>query len=209
MHVLVTHQIGDRDRTVEHVAGEPVGVVGLPHPVSGPLHDTSTTQPLDHDFACQERLLDEVAERLAELLLALDDDRRVGNRDAEWMAEQGSDGEPVRQPADHRRFRHGLHVAGERAVAAPRRNDEEHDGDGGEHRRRPPFHRRQLFELELLGAQRRQGPGNGHAVVVPGGTVLIGASEVADLRPERVPVDQLIAAHPDANAVLFVVDAVW
>jgi hypothetical protein len=209
VHVFVTNQIGDRDCTVEHMSSEPVGVGGLPYPVSGSLHHTSTTKPLDHDLARQERLLDEFAERLTELLLALDDDRGVGNRDAEWMAEQGSDGEPVRQPADHRRFRRGLHVSGQRVVTAPRRDDEEHHGDAREHRRRPSLHDRQLFALELLRAHRRQGPGSGHAVVVPTGTVVIGVSEVADLRPEGVPVDELIAAHPDARAVFFVVDPVW
>ena len=86
--------------------GHPVADVGGPH-------------PLGDGVGGEEAGLDELAERLAELLLALGDDRGVGDRQPERVAEQRHHGEPVGQPADHRGLGGGLHVA--RARCRPRR----------------------------------------------------------------------------------------
>ena len=72
---------------------------------------------------------DELAERAADLVLAVRDDRRVRDRDAERMAEQGGDGEPVGERADHRRLGEGADVADPAVLLLLPAGDEEDDGD--------------------------------------------------------------------------------
>ena len=77
-----------------------------------PLHP-----PRDHRRD-QEILLEEAGERLADPVLVARDDRGVRDRQAERMAEQGGDREPVGEAADHRRLGEGLDVAEPRDSAA-------------------------------------------------------------------------------------------
>ena len=108
-------------RAVEQVAGEAVGVGGLGEPARHPVADVGGPHPLGDRVGGEEAGLDELAERLAELLLALGDDRGVGDRQAERVAEEGDHGEPVGQAADHRRLGGGLHVAEPRVALGARR----------------------------------------------------------------------------------------
>ena len=64
--------------------------------------------------------LEEVGERLADPVLVARDDRGVRDRQAERMAEQRGDREPVGKAADHRRFGEGLHIAQPRIVRLER-----------------------------------------------------------------------------------------
>ena len=82
--------------------------------------------------------MDELAERLAELRLALRDDRGVGDGQAERVAEQRDHGEPVGQAAHHRGLGGGLHVAeGRPGLRAGDHGGDEHHGDRGQQRGRP------------------------------------------------------------------------
>jgi hypothetical protein len=81
-------------------------------------------------------VLDELAERLAELFLALRHDRRVRDGNPERVPEQGDDGEPVGEPADHRRLEHRPDVLDPRLVVGQGEADDvqhrgEHEQAGG------------------------------------------------------------------------------
>ena len=79
-------------------AADRAGEVDVAHP------------PRDHRRD-QEIVLEEGGQRVADAVLVARDDRGVRDRQAERMAEQGGDREPVGQAADHRRLGEGLHVA--------------------------------------------------------------------------------------------------
>ena len=84
-------------RRLEEAAGR-AGEVDVAHP------------PRDHRRD-QEILLEEGGQRLADAVLVARDDRGVRDRQAERVAEQGGDREPVGQAADHRRLGEGLDPA--------------------------------------------------------------------------------------------------
>ena len=158
VHRFVLEEVDDLDRAGEDVAGQPVGVDGLGQPVGHPIADVGGAHPLGDRVAGEEARLDELAERLAELLLALGDDRGVGDRHAERVPEQRDDGEPVGQPADQRRLGGGLHVA-ERGVAvgAGDHGGHEHGGDRREEHRGPSPGGDQLGPLGLQLRGRGEG----------------------------------------------------
>ena len=76
----------------------------------------------------QEILLEEVGERLADAVLVARDDRGVRDRQAERVAEQGGDREPVGEAADHRRFGEGLDVGEPGIARLERARGDEHRG---------------------------------------------------------------------------------
>ena len=117
--------------------------------------DAGGAHPLGDRVGREEAALHEVAQRLAELVLALGDDRRVRDRQAERVAEQGHHREPVGQPADHRRLGGRLQVA-HPSVPAGHSRDGEHGGDDEEEGCRPPAHEHQPAGALVLGAQARQ-----------------------------------------------------
>jgi hypothetical protein len=55
--------------------------------------------------------LEEIRKRLADTILVAGDDRRMRDRQAERVAEQSRDREPVGEAADHRGFRECLHIS--------------------------------------------------------------------------------------------------
>ena len=79
-------------------AADRAGEVDVAHP------------PRDHR-GDQEIVLEEVGERVADPVLVARDDRGVRDRQAERVAEQGGDREPVGEAADHRRLGEGLDEA--------------------------------------------------------------------------------------------------
>jgi hypothetical protein len=122
------------------VAGEALGVVGLGQPRRHPGHDPGAADPLGDDVGGQEAGLDEVAERLAELVLALGDHRRVGDGDAERVAEQRRHREPVGEAADHGGLEGRLDVADPGGVAGRQLEDDVQGGHGHEQPGGPPAH---------------------------------------------------------------------
>ena len=99
-------------RGLEEAAGR-AGDVELLHP------------PRDHRRD-EEILLEEIGERFADPVLVARDDRGVRDRQAERVAEQGGDREPVGKAADHRRFGEGLDVGEPRIVRLERAGGDEH-----------------------------------------------------------------------------------
>ena len=92
-------------------------------------------------------MLDEVAERAPDPVLAVGDDGGVGDRDVERMAEQRRDREPVGEATDHRRLRRGPDVAEPGMLRLQDEGHQEHGAHDDEQARRPALH---AVELELL-----------------------------------------------------------
>src|SRR6185436_6469411 len=80
-------------------------------------------------------------------ILAARDDRRVRDRDAEWVAEQRGDGEPVSETTDHGGFSGGANEGEPRELSLERQRKNEQDRRTHEQARGPPLH---AVELDLL-----------------------------------------------------------
>ena len=133
LHVAVVEHLDRAAHPVGQRAGRPAGVVRHGQPAAEPLADVDAGQSLGDHLAGQEVALDELAEAAPDLVLAPGDDRRVRDGQAERVAEQRGDGEPVGQRADHRRLGAGPDVADPRrpvVLVASRRR--------GRRRRRTP-----------------------------------------------------------------------
>ena len=136
--VVVLDRLGEAHHQLGCVAGEALGVhrrargVALEHPGRGAVGDAEAAHPLADRGGVQEVLLDELPQRLAELVLAGDDHGRVRDGQAERVAEDGDDGEPVGQAADHRRLEPGPQVAGGPLALGGDRHDQEGERDQGQ-----------------------------------------------------------------------------
>src|SRR3546814_3304856 len=135
--------------------------------------DPRQLHPLGHGSGGQEARLDELAEGLSELLLALGDDRRVGDGQPERVAEQRHHREPVGQATHHRRLRRGLHVPEPRvALRAGDDGGHEHSRDRPEEHRGAPPGGHELAVLALLRwgrwePGRQRGGGGDHPTGLP------------------------------------------
>ncbi len=97
--------------------------------------------PPRHDRGGEEIIPEEGGEGVADPVLVARHDRGVGDRDAERMAEQGGDREPVGDAADQAGFREGADEAPGRMLRLePGRRDEQ-GGHARQHRRRQRPHR--------------------------------------------------------------------
>ena len=150
VHLVVPQQIRRRDRGIGRVPGEPGRVGRLGQPGRHPGHDRGAPHPLDQGVGRQEAGLDEGAEGVAELVLALHDDRRVGDGDAERVPEQGGDREPVGEAAHHAGLDRGLEVADPRGVAAPQLEAHERGGHDHQEAGGPPAAAAQQGAPQLL-----------------------------------------------------------
>ena len=110
----------DGDEGVGGVAGDGRGAAGPAEPLGDAGAGPGGQHPLGDDRARQEVGLQELAQAGADLVLAVGDDGGVRDRDAERVAEQRRDREPVGEPADHRRLGRGPHVADPRRRRPPR-----------------------------------------------------------------------------------------
>lgn len=72
---------------------------------------------------------DEMAERLGDAGLIIREDAGVGKGDAEWVAKEGGDGEPVGEAADDGCFGKGFEVREPRGVGKPSRGNAEGEGE--------------------------------------------------------------------------------
>ena len=131
-------------------------------------------QLLGDDVGGEEVALDEGAEAPADVVLAVRDDRGVGDRDAERVPEQRGHREPVGQRTDHGRLGRGPHVGEPRDVVLERAGDEEDDGRADQQAGGDPLHVGQVAlapQLVLVGQRRRRSsrpsiyPGTVRAVV--------------------------------------------
>ena len=86
------------------IVSQPFGIGRLGEPPRERAHHIDARQSFVHHRGSKEIVGDETAERLADPLLVVRDDRRMRNRQAERMAEQSDDREPVGAGADHAGF---------------------------------------------------------------------------------------------------------
>ncbi|MFK4543212.1 hypothetical protein RKD29_002808 [Streptomyces tendae] len=136
----------------------PVGVLRYGEPGAEAAADADGAQPLAHDGLGEEVLPDELAQRDAELVLLLRDDRGVRDGDAQRVAEEGGDREPVGERADHAGLGGGRHIARPGARAPVRgplgqdvdHGDEEQQTGGGE------LHPAHAAALGLVGRAERR-----------------------------------------------------
>jgi hypothetical protein len=120
------------------VAGEAGGIGRIGQPAGEPPGDLGRTDAFGDDVGVEEVLLHELAERGGELVLALDKERGVRNRQAKRTAEQRRHREPVRDAADHGRLGAGLDVAEGGPVRADHGHGDEDDGHYREESGRAP-----------------------------------------------------------------------
>ena len=135
------------------------GVLGIGEPGRRPSATAAAVRTRSATVARAEEVLpDERRQRLAELLLALDDDRGVRDRQAERVPEQRGDREPVGQRSDHRRLERRAGVSG--PVPRRLRNEQQQPrgGDGGEGAGGPaPHHGQPSAAVTFLFEGRRHG----------------------------------------------------
>src|SRR5690606_30682214 len=91
-------------RDPAELVGSGAGVRLFDQPLAQPLYRLQSFDPFQELVGREEIVLDELAETAGQSRLRARDDRRVGDRYAEGMTEEGSHGEPVRQSPDYRGF---------------------------------------------------------------------------------------------------------
>jgi len=138
LHILVAEGACDRDHHVRRVSREAPRIVRVGQPRGHPWGEPRRPDAIGQDVGVEEVLLDKLPQRRRELILALDDDRRVRDRQSQRVTEEGRDREPVRDAADHCGLSAGLHVTEERPVHTDGSHRDEQDGDRSQERRCPP-----------------------------------------------------------------------
>ena len=123
--VLLDHP-GQVRRGIGDVAGQESGVALVCQPVGDPGGDPGVAHAVGDQGRGEQVLLDELAEGPAELVLPLGDDRGVGDRQPQWVAEQGRDREPVGQSADQRGLGRGPHEPEDPTVLTEEDRGQEH-----------------------------------------------------------------------------------
>ena len=124
-HVVVAEGVehGGRDR--RSLGAHALGVGRLSQPLARALRDRGARELGAHDARLEEVRLDELAERAADLVLAVRDDRGVRDRQAEWTTEQRGHGEPVGEGTHHAAFGGGAHIAEPRLPFLEREREDE------------------------------------------------------------------------------------
>ncbi len=141
-----------------HLGGDPVGVLGDGEPGAESAADADGAQPSADDVLGEEVLPDEVAEGGAELVLLGGDDRGVRDGQAQGMPEEGGDGEPVGERADHAGLGRRGHVPrpGSGALVGGPLGEDVHDGDEQQQAGGGELHPAHAAPLLLVrGAERR------------------------------------------------------
>ena len=118
--IFIAKILGHRDHQISGTTGEAgsVGLVGQPGGQAGNQADGAN--PFGENVGVEEVLLHELAKSGGELVLPLDDQRGMRDRQAQRTAEQGRHREPVCNATDHGGLGAGLHVTGEGPVGADR-----------------------------------------------------------------------------------------
>jgi hypothetical protein len=134
-HVLVAEHVDGGLHGVAGVVTDLAGVGGVGQVLAQAGGHAHRADLLGDHRAAEEVALHEGAQAPADVVLAFGDDRRVGDGDAQRVAEQGGDREPVGQGPHHGRFGEGLHVAGHRGVELPGHHEHhrrQHQQPGGQ-----------------------------------------------------------------------------
>ncbi len=158
--LLVRERLQRLGQPAGHLRRDSLAVLRLAQPAHDPLDDVHAAELLAHRLARQEILLHEIPDDPSDPVLLPPDDRGVGDRNAERMAEERGHGEPVGQPADHRGLGGRAHVAQPGiAVFEQARPDEQRRGQG-DHAGGRPLHAVELgLPLGVLRPGREGGRG--------------------------------------------------
>ena len=127
-HVLVGDAVQGVHRDRGDLVDEPLGVPGHEGPLGGPTGRLGVEDALADDVLVHEVLADELLEAAPDHLLLARDERGVRDRQAERVAEDRGDGEPVGAGTDHRGLGAGVDEAEHAVVMAAG----QHVDDGGE-----------------------------------------------------------------------------
>ncbi len=125
LHVLVAQRLRRPDRQVCDMPGETGGVILPCQPVTEARNHLVGSDPLGENISGEEIFLHELAQRGGELVLALDNQGRVRDGQAERAAEERRHREPVCDASDHGGLGASLDVAEESPVHARCRHREE------------------------------------------------------------------------------------
>ena len=140
VHVFLADEVGEADDDLGRASRRPCARSpgSMSQSAARPIaFDARTRSPIASGR--QEVLLYELAEGLAELVLAFLDHRRVRDRDAERVTEQRRHREPVGQASDERRLQPGAEVSGPARVIGEEHRREEGGRHDQEEPRRPPL----------------------------------------------------------------------
>jgi hypothetical protein len=111
------------------VLAQPAGKLG---------HEPGVADPFGQDIGIEEVFLHELAQRCGELVLALDQQGSVRNRQAKRSAEQSRHREPVCDASDHGSLGAGLHVTKENPMGARHSYSDEDKRHSGKKCGSPP-----------------------------------------------------------------------
>ncbi|MNE25518.1 hypothetical protein D3C80_1188500 [compost metagenome] len=166
-HPLVAQGMDAVAGDADQLATERLGIARLAQPAGQPRRRVERLELGQHLRGGEEMGADEVGEILAQARLLARDDRRVRDRQAQGMAKQCGDGEPVGDRADHRRLGEGRQVApapgrlrhrhmrGQRVQRGGQQQQTEGDGLHPRQRGIPDRHR--ATPCQWLAAQQHSG----------------------------------------------------
>ncbi len=166
LDVLVAQDLRAGRQRLRRLERDRARVLRRRDPRREPLGDPQRAEAIRDHLARQEVVLHERAKRAGHAILARRDDRRVRNGDAERMAEQRGDREPVREPADHGGFRHCANEAEPRVRFLECAGHHVHDDGQNQQPRRPALHLVQSALAVGLVRRRRRLRGRGGAIDV-------------------------------------------
>ena len=141
LHVVVAKNGRTRAESASNGAGERARVVGIGEPARAAIREAERAKLVRDDIAIEKILLNEVSERTSDALLTRGYYGGVRDGNAERMAKQRRDREPVGHASDDRCFRRRAHVAEPRMRRLEQQRDDEDDGRDDEHRECDAFHR--------------------------------------------------------------------
>ena len=159
VHVFLADEVGEADDDLGRASRAPSRVLRDDEPVGNARDRVRRAHPFADRVRRQEVLLYELAEGVAELVLALLDHRRVRDRDAERVTEQRRHREPVGQASDERRLQPGAEVSGPARVIGEEHRREERGPHDQEEPRRPPLAGAQELRAAGLALKGRRSDG--------------------------------------------------
>jgi hypothetical protein len=123
---------------------EPRAARRIVEPAREPGDHVDLREPLVRDPRREEIIGDEAAERRPDALLIVGNDRGVRDRDAERVAKQGDDREPIGTSADHAGFREGAQIRQPRPIKPRHGRGKENRRHQHEQRGRDDPHAQQI-----------------------------------------------------------------
>jgi hypothetical protein len=132
-HTRVVHRRESVGQDASEIAGERVGVLAFEQPPAQRARRAEGGDALDHGGGGKEVVLDELGQAVRDARLVARQDGSVRDEaQVERVMEQGDDGEPVGDGADHRRLGGACHVVQPRVARLQGGGEDIDDAGGGE-----------------------------------------------------------------------------